>query len=117
MTPSSSSATAAANGAPLVYVVNPRDDGGWDTWSRGSKVGLIVGVVLAGLILVGLLLWCCCKRANLWFVHGWPWSRPVDAPMGMGPGMSIVQPTMVNGPVVPYGAGGQGRQGYVVGYV
>jgi hypothetical protein len=117
LTPNSSSAATATNRAPLVYVVNPQDDGGWDTWSTGAKAGLIVGMVVAGLVLMGLLLWCCCKRANLWFVHGWPWSRPVDPHMGMGPGMSIVQPTMVNGPVVPYGAGGQGRQGYVVGYV
>ncbi|KAJ9496092.1 hypothetical protein H2202_008338 [Exophiala xenobiotica] len=90
LTPNSSSAATAMNGAPLVYVVNPQDHGGWDTWSTGAKAGLIVGMVVAG---------------------------PVDPHMGMGPGMSIVQPTMVNGPVVPYGPGGQGRQGYVFGYV
>lgn len=106
-------AISAASGipAPLVYVVEPQSDGGWDTWSTGGRVGLIVGVVLAGLFLLAFSFWCCCRRSNLWFVHRWPWSRTVDTP-GTGQGMSIVQPTMVNGPIIPYG-----RQGHVVGYV
>lgn len=106
-------AIPAASGtpAPLVYVVEPQNDGGWDTWSTDARVGLIVGVVFAGLFLLAFLCWCCCRRSNLWFVHRWPWSRPMDTP-SMGQGMSIVQPTMVNGPILPYS-----RQGHIVGYV
>ncbi|KIW44715.1 uncharacterized protein PV06_03167 [Exophiala oligosperma] len=36
-------AIPAASGtpAPLVYVVEPQNDGGWDTWSTDARVGLI----------------------------------------------------------------------------
>ncbi|KAI1607992.1 hypothetical protein EDD37DRAFT_4337 [Exophiala viscosa] len=100
-TPTSNAAGPSSSPTVIVYVVEPKQ-GGWHTWSAGAKAGLIVGVVLAGLLLLGMLIWCCCRRSNVWFVHGWPWSRPLDAapPPNMGP--SIVQPTMVNGPLMPY---------------
>ncbi|EXJ95224.1 hypothetical protein A1O1_00344 [Capronia coronata CBS 617.96] len=93
--------------SPWVYVVEPQR-GGWDSWSKGAKAGLIVGVVSAALLLLAILL-CCCKRRSIWLVHGWPPPPPVaPAP---NPGPSIVQPTWVNGPHVPYNHG-QPNPGY-----
>ncbi|EXJ89202.1 hypothetical protein A1O3_02268 [Capronia epimyces CBS 606.96] len=97
------SATSSTPLIPWVYVVEPQD-GGWNSWSKGAKAGLIVGVVLAAMLLVAILL-CCCKKRNIWFVHGWPGSAQVDVAPPPNPGPSIVQPTIVNGPLMPYPPG------------
>lgn len=98
-----SQSTIGNPGAPnsLLYVVQPRS-GGWDSWSQGSQAGLIVGVVLGSLLLLAILFWCCRMHKSLWFVHGWPWSGHVHAAPPPTPGPSIVQPTFVNGPLMPY---------------
>lgn len=106
-----SSGTSTGAPSPFVYVVEPQERG-WDSWSKGAKAGLIVGVVLAALLLLGMLL-CCCKRRNMWFVHGWPWSAPVPPQPSQGP--SVVQPTFVNGPLMPYNHG-QPTTTYGYGY-
>ncbi|KAL2440722.1 hypothetical protein ABEF95_014373 [Exophiala dermatitidis] len=90
--------TSSEPPTPLIYVVEPQQQhhGGWDGWSTGAKVGLIVGSVLAGLLLLSLIFWCC-KRRKIWVVHGWPWSTAAHVARPPHPG----QPTFVNGPVLP----------------
>ena len=35
----------------------------WDDWSRGRRIGLIVGIIL-GVIVVTWFCWCCCCRCG-----------------------------------------------------
>lgn len=41
----------------------------WACWSAGQQAGLIVGVVIAGLVLLGLVWWCCMSR-RIWVAAG-----------------------------------------------
>ena len=87
----------------LVYVVPPSNDDTWDNWSTGERAGLIVGVILAACLLFAII-WYYCRRSwagNWWFAHGWPQSQ-VQPQVVQTPGPNFVQPTYVNGPLVPY---------------
>jgi len=99
---------ATGGGTPRssVYVVQPAQGSGeedvWDNWSKGERAGLIIGVVLAAALIFGVIWWCC-RRSNIWFAHGWwPWMGQAAAPVLPTPGHNIVQPTYVNGPLMPY---------------
>ena len=95
---------ATSHDGPFVYT---SDNGrhGFDSWSPGAKAGLIVGVVLAGLIILFLLLrWC--KARNEWIAHDWRWARHVEGPTP-NPNMNIVPTVQAPGAMTPYGHGGQ----------
>ena len=107
---------------PSLLVIQPPpnhdDNDEWDTWSKGEKAGLIIGVVLGALLLLGLILWCC-RRRNIWFAQGWwPWMTQTAPPQAAAPPLSVVQPTYINGPLMPYGYNqGHGyNQGYAYPY-
>ncbi|KIW90445.1 uncharacterized protein Z519_09091 [Cladophialophora bantiana CBS 173.52] len=102
--------THTQNASQIVYVVNP-DDSGWDHWRTGEKVGMIVGIVLGAILIVGTIFWCVRKKGQgkWWFAHAWPHSTTVAPAVDAG-GPSFVQPTMVNGAIVPY------QYGYGYGY-
>ena len=54
-----------------VFVVPYPCNTEWSCWSKGQKVGLIVGVVFGGFFL--LLLLCCLRKwhkRNIWISHG-----------------------------------------------
>jgi hypothetical protein len=53
------------------------DDSDFNSWSTGAKVGLIVGVVLAGMILIWMCM-CCYKRNTAWVAHDWRWAGAVE---------------------------------------
>jgi hypothetical protein len=106
----------AAPGAPgLVAYVVEAGPTGWDSWSKGAKAGLIIGVVFAALLFV-LLLICLFKKNTEWIAHDWRWARNVEG--GPIPGANVVPTVAVNGPLdrrfatsygYGYGAGGYGQ--------
>lgn len=100
---------------PSTYVVQPgpESEGGevWDNWTAGERAGLIVGVVLAATLMFGVIWWYFMRRNHVWLAHGWwPWmgqgfvASPPPGPPAP-PAMNVVQPTYVNGPLMPYGSG------------
>jgi hypothetical protein len=103
-------ATSSETPRPSVYVVQPANGSGkddvWDNWSKGERAGLIVGVVVAA-ALIFAVIWWCCRRSNIWFAHGWwPWmGQGATAQVPPAPGPNVVQPTYVNGPLMPYAYG------------
>ncbi|KAJ9608871.1 hypothetical protein H2200_006642 [Cladophialophora chaetospira] len=87
----------------LVYVVHPSSGANdWDSWSKGERAGLIVGVVLGACLLFAMIWYCCRKpwRGNWWFAHG---QHVGQAPVVATPQAGFVQPAYANGAVVPYG--------------
>lgn len=108
-----------SSGYPDQYVYTVAGEPtGWDSWSKGEKAGLIVGVVFAALLIALLLLWLL-KRNDEWIGHDWRWARHVEG--GANPGMNVVPTVTVNGPLnpayaTPYGYGfGQGHPGWGYG--
>lgn len=66
--PSSSPSTiVGAGGGSTTYTINPAPaSSGWSSFSNAEKGGLIAGVVIAALLLIGLVWWCCGLQNRIW---------------------------------------------------